>query len=428
MKKINTSAFTFVELIVVLAILTILATIGITAYQSYLESGRDTNRILQLSDVHDGLELLSVKSKLPFPEDMIELTASGSIFAYQWYAGKSVIDAVGYDGGGKDPEFNTYMTYLLDTKGRDFQLLNFISDPELLWVNIPETYASGVDYQKLFPKFKGKPLGILLEKNTQIPLQESTGIVTDSKYDILSWTGKVLSYLWDSSFIDPEYEPLGIIIPNSSCRRIMELWKSQWDGFYNIQLAESWAKMRVYCNMNIAGGWWTLVARSEANSAITNFGWMMKTWHPSDDTDKYSFGPSVVELNFWEVMIATYLQAKNIEHAVKFEVNKKYIKDPANYDLPNKTAECEKVYSSTSSNWESGCELEDSTFQNWWFIDYRDGEAKTWNREEGYYFRYYATPTNSWSPDFLHGLKWDGFSAAGIGNVSLGNGGMIFVR
>lgn len=428
MKKINTSAFTFVELIVVLAILTILATIGITAYQGYLESGRDTNRILQLSDVHDGLELLSVKSKLPFPEDMVELTASGSIFAYQGYAGKSVIDAVGYDGWWKDPEFNTYMTYLLDSNGRDFQLLNFISDPELLWINLSKTHASTIDYQKLFPKFKGKPLGILLEKNTQIPLQESIGIVTDSKYDVLSWTGKVLSYLWDSDFIDSEYEPLGIVIPNSSCRRIMELWKSKWDGFYNIQLAESWAKMRVYCNMNVAGGGWTLVARSEENSAITNFGWMMKTWHPSDDTDKYSFGPSVVELNFWEIMVATYLQAKNIEHAIKFEVNKKYIKDPANYNLANKTAECEVAYSSTSSAWESACDITNPTFNNWGFVDYRDGEAKTWNREEGYYFWYYATPTYSWGPIYLRWLRWDGIHANSIGSVGNWNGGMIFVR
>jgi len=44
----NKSGFTFVELIVVLVIIAILSTIGFTVDESYLSTGRDTKRIIQL--------------------------------------------------------------------------------------------------------------------------------------------------------------------------------------------------------------------------------------------------------------------------------------------------------------------------------------------------------------------------------------------
>jgi hypothetical protein len=42
--------------------------------------------LVQLNDIHDGLELYSINSRLPFPEDMIEIQANGETFAYQGYA------------------------------------------------------------------------------------------------------------------------------------------------------------------------------------------------------------------------------------------------------------------------------------------------------------------------------------------------------
>ena len=74
MKKRN-NAFTFVELIVVITIMAILATIGFSVYQSYLESSRDTNRVVQLSEISDGFEKLSLSARLPLPESMIEIQA-----------------------------------------------------------------------------------------------------------------------------------------------------------------------------------------------------------------------------------------------------------------------------------------------------------------------------------------------------------------
>lgn len=100
--KYTKRAFTFVELIVVITIMAILSTIGFNTYQSYIESSRDTNRIVQLSEISDGFEKLSLSSRLPFPENVVELevvTGTTNVFAYQGFAGEKVMQAIGYVGG-----------------------------------------------------------------------------------------------------------------------------------------------------------------------------------------------------------------------------------------------------------------------------------------------------------------------------------------
>jgi len=81
--RITRQAFTFVELIVVLTIVAILATVWFTVYESYLWSWRDTNRVVQLKDIHWGLTVYATKTKLPFPEDMITIESLGNIISYQ---------------------------------------------------------------------------------------------------------------------------------------------------------------------------------------------------------------------------------------------------------------------------------------------------------------------------------------------------------
>lgn len=304
MKDINNKWFTFVELIVVLVILTILATIGFIAYQSYLEAGRDTNRIVQLNDINDGLELLSVSSKLPFPEDMIELTASGSIFAYQGYAGKSVIDAIAYDGWGLDPEHNEYFTYMLDASGRDFQLMTFLTNPDYLSQKIVSQWYAAVDYESLYPKVVGKPLGIMVDLVTQAPLHLIEDVSNLWSYDIVTGTESIRSYYSDTQSISSNVDSLLQIVWTQSCKRILELGRSKWSGNYTI--APTWSvKTRVYCDMETDGGGWTLVARSKLGAGYTNFGWLQKRWNVSDLSDAYSLGDISKDVHFEDILYTT---------------------------------------------------------------------------------------------------------------------------
>ena len=78
------------ELIVVITILVILATIWFVSFSWYLAWTRDTNRIAQLKSMSDALELYRTKKDLPIPDDKIDVKSSGSVIAYQGYIWKNV--------------------------------------------------------------------------------------------------------------------------------------------------------------------------------------------------------------------------------------------------------------------------------------------------------------------------------------------------
>ena len=100
--KIKNKWFTLVELIVVVTILAVLATIWFVAYSWYLAWTRDTNRISQLKSISDWLEMYRTKYDLPMPEDYVEIQSSGSVIAYQWYAWKNVLETIEYSTEWKD--------------------------------------------------------------------------------------------------------------------------------------------------------------------------------------------------------------------------------------------------------------------------------------------------------------------------------------
>ena len=74
--KIQKKAFTIVELIVVITILAILSTIWFVSFSSHLMWTRDTNRLSQLSTIHEWLEVYGAKNTLPQPENSVEVRAS----------------------------------------------------------------------------------------------------------------------------------------------------------------------------------------------------------------------------------------------------------------------------------------------------------------------------------------------------------------
>jgi prepilin-type N-terminal cleavage/methylation domain-containing protein len=76
--------FTLVELVIVIAILAILGTIGFLSIQGYSASARDGSRIGNLVNLQKGLVLWKVVAgTFPMPENAVVLTASGVTIGYQ---------------------------------------------------------------------------------------------------------------------------------------------------------------------------------------------------------------------------------------------------------------------------------------------------------------------------------------------------------
>jgi len=79
------TAFTLVELIVVITILAILWTIAFISLQWYSKSSRDSVRISDVSNMKTSLELFHLNAwKYPLPDDDQEVTFSWNTLWYQW--------------------------------------------------------------------------------------------------------------------------------------------------------------------------------------------------------------------------------------------------------------------------------------------------------------------------------------------------------
>jgi len=430
----NIKAFTFVELIVVITILAVLATIGFASYQWYISGSYDSNRIVQLNDVHDGLELLTLSSKLPFPANAVNITMSGSSYTLQGDVDEKMIQAIDYNGWGFDPEFNIPLSIMLADNWKNFQLLTYVSDIQLL-SNTPvwKANAAVVEYWNLFPKTIWKPLWISVDKLTQTPVHRSDLPVNDT-YDVVNGPWDVIMYISDKQKLDSSKDLVSILNTTSSCKRIQDLWNSKGSGKYVLELTNA-LKKEVYCDMDFAGGGWTLVWRSHVNAAPLNFGWMIEYGSLNNDNDKYSLWPTVQSLGFWEIMVSSYINSKRPDKAVVISVLDDYILNPSNFASSSITSNC-REFSQDGWDWNSSCDLEDDWLNyahaNWGFISYRDTEPKIWFRDEGFYLRYYWNPTNSSDVTSLYWLQVNGFKGWVTSWESIwdlaGKPGMIYVR
>lgn len=129
------------------------------------------------------------------------------------------MEQIGFKGSVYDKEYQEFPVYFLSKNKKDFQFLTFIEDPaSIIGKYSSQTYAEP-QYDLLSPKTYGKPLGILLNKADQKPMHR----VVSGNYDIISGTGTVEIYLNDMFYLDSESDDLWSILPNSSCKRVLEV-------------------------------------------------------------------------------------------------------------------------------------------------------------------------------------------------------------
>lgn len=302
--------FTFVELIVVLVIISILSTIGFTMYEDYLGTWRDTKRIVTLWELQKSMSEYVLRSELPKPQNSIDITASWAVFSWQWDATESLTNTIEYKGEIYDDKLEIYPTYMLAKDKKSFQLMIYLEDPALQ--NQIAKFSNKVwalddlSYQTLFPKSFWVPLGILLDNETQLPLHKIEKYNSVWNYDVILWTWSIRAYMEDTNYLISTRAPLIQLIPNHSCKRILELWKSKGDGYYIIS-PDGNQKLEVYCDM-ITDGWgWTLIARSVKDASYTgDFWWLSKVGSPKNNNFPYSLWPSIKNMYFTQMTFWVY--------------------------------------------------------------------------------------------------------------------------
>ena len=401
MKMYYSRWFTIVELIVVITIVSILSTIGFVAYVDYLKGVRDSSRLQQISEIHGSMELYATRSALPLPDDNISIVAGATQVGYQWVAGNSVLDAIRFSNGGKDPSTKKYFTYYLSADRKYAQLLAFFEEQQA--GNLLSYTTIQAQYDTLYPQVYGSELGLLLDQNTSTPVHEISQYTSSGKLDILNISKPVVSYLSNTEQITGTWQALIGMIPNTSCKKIRDVYGYTTTWIYKIN--PSGIKMKdIYCDMVFDWGGWTLVARS-VSWATWNFWWLIERWSVFDDTDTYSLGNDIQNIAFSEMLLTHYDNEKDIGGWWYFtNLDRTII---ANANNAFSTATC-TLYPWTPS-------LTEICYNKWWVV------PSFWQ----YNFNWGSAPdplTNS------IGLKAGGFFSNRWWNTINGKQAMIFIR
>ena len=208
------SAFTLVELIVVITILSVLSTIWFLSFQWYGVSSRDAVRLSDMRMIEKWFSVkLSKSEPIPMPDNKIDITASGTLVTYQWYAGKETLWKIWVHDWWKDPLDGSFYTYSTNPAKNKYQLLGYFENQ---W-NVSMSNNTYADVSYRYIKVSGDELGIILDNNTNIPSQDSNtnidivhtntqynGIVTNDDY-LFSWTWDTLFtkiYNWNTELLN----------------------------------------------------------------------------------------------------------------------------------------------------------------------------------------------------------------------------------
>jgi len=156
-------AFTLVELIVVITILAILATIWFVSYSTYISLSRDTNRMSTIAELSKALEIYWWLYTLPLPEDYVSVKVNWETIAYQWQIWESILEKINFENWWLDPKSKDYFSYYLTKNKKEFQILAFLEEEQKTSSIINNTLAT--DYSVFFPYVSWQKLWILLDTN-----------------------------------------------------------------------------------------------------------------------------------------------------------------------------------------------------------------------------------------------------------------------
>ncbi|EKD66286.1 MAG: hypothetical protein ACD_49C00054G0008 [uncultured bacterium (gcode 4)] len=193
--------FTLTELLIVISILAILATIGFLSFQWYSKSARDSTRITDIKSIQQWLAITKVKSWVyPIPEwDTLEILVWTGILI-QWYIWENISSIIKINKLPLDPKDAKSYIYAVDKDRKKAQLLWYLENWETInlssFVDINnQVYAesSSDAYQNRQVYTIWDKLWILTDEN-KIPLQE---VISGTWINLNSEdTSNIVAYFW----------------------------------------------------------------------------------------------------------------------------------------------------------------------------------------------------------------------------------------
>ena len=185
-------AFTLVELIVVVGVLAVLATISFSTVGNVTSNARDSARLTDINTIVSKMEMqLSLGKPLPKPANAVALMASGNIVGYQGDFDASAARTLDLNEI-KDPLDKTYYIYTTDAALQSYQVFGY-KEKQTAFSPVISVFA---DNKTFFTK--GKVLGILLQTSDFRSISE---IFPNSQVDIINTSSGLTAVFTDSKSI-----------------------------------------------------------------------------------------------------------------------------------------------------------------------------------------------------------------------------------
>jgi len=392
MKNICNTWFTLVELVVTIVILVILATVGFISYESYLVDARDSKRLSQMNNLRDGMRLFTTRGPLPIPDNNINIQSNGDVFAYQWYAGEDVLEAISYSLNTFDPLDEEFYTYLLSSNRKDFQLLWYLEESiEWTYYQDLQTWlysdALANTYFIRYPKVFGKDMWVYILQNTLEPLQVVDKYKNLWYLDIGTDSGSLLqAVISDNQFLNGFAQDMAGLTPNSTCLTLYREYNYVKNGIYTINPTGS-KPILVYCDMDEDGLWhgwgWTFTTFISTNW-IARWAWD-GTSQRAYQADRKGIGNSYG------------IDLKDIYHTEAYMIVDN--PDLNESDLvENKVANFQYDYKNPILDPSIHFSLKPTSAMRWWF----DGEFMP-NHVHGWWDNYNNDVTYQWYINLSHG-------------------------
>ena len=242
--KITWNAFTIVELIVVVAIISILWTVGFISFSQNISDARDGQRKSDLAQLKSSMKLYKQQKWIyPAPWDNFSIFSGATAIAYQWKLNEKVTLST-LDDLPLDPDLEIQYLYSVTTNRKEMQVAGTLEN----WDN-PQAIVAW-DY---------KTVSVNVLPTIMVAAIADLDISLDSTKFIFNGSTHNLPYDFDSSFVPTsDGTSLADLLTeaathdfwqNSSyrtCSEIKESAKSIWDWEYQI-LNSSWSLTNTNC-------------------------------------------------------------------------------------------------------------------------------------------------------------------------------------
>lgn len=262
----NKKAFTLVELIIVITILAILATIWFMSYQSYIADSRDWKRKADLSELRNWVETYLTKNAiLPDPSNKVSLLNSWSTnYVSQWYMASNALWKIRASWDFKDNLDSNLYHYTIDSAKKKYQITALLE-----WAN-SSTWWLSMSWIYRYPYAVWNNMWFFLAANNT-PLQEYLSWNVD-----LAWTNSWLvlnTYFANTSVTATGLTTLTYVSRNST--------NSRYPGCNKDDIVV-WTYIIAACNP------WVTTAGTWASSYGNYYQWGRNKWFYYTDSSSCS--------------------------------------------------------------------------------------------------------------------------------------------